>query len=66
MIFINLFVARWKELFPELIKLIGSMPKIMVNGEVIAGSEYRDSQIKSLLAARWPEAVLSSIGTMFL
>lgn len=57
---------RWKELFPELMKLLGDMPKIIVTGEVKTGSEYCDSQMKTLLAARWPETVLSSIGAMFL
>lgn len=57
---------RWKELFPELMKLLGDMPKIIVQNEVKTGSEFCDSQIKNLLASRWPETVLSSIGAMFL
>ncbi|XP_031616603.1 Fanconi anemia group I protein [Contarinia nasturtii] len=56
----------WKELFPELLKLLSDMPKIIVQNEVKTGSEFCDSQIKNLLASRWPETVLSSIGAMFL
>lgn len=60
------FLCRWKELFPELIKLLRDMPKVVINDEVKTGSEYCESMIKSLLTARWPETILSSIGAMFL
>lgn len=47
-------------------KLLSNMPKIVVQNEVKTGSEFCESQIKNLLATRWPETVLSSIGAMFL
>lgn len=56
----------WKDLFPELMKLLVTMPKITVQNEVKSGAEYCESQIRTLLTVRWPESVLSSIGAMFL
>lgn len=56
----------WKDLFPELLKLLMAMPKIIVNDQVKSGAEFCDSQIKILLSVRWPETILSSIGAMFL
>lgn len=60
------FKIRWKELFPEILKLLSEMPKITVHNEIKTGNEYCESIVKTLLSLRWPETVLSSIGAMFL
>lgn len=61
-----LFAAiRWKDLFPEVVKLLNEKAKITANGVTMTGVEYRSSTVRVILGMKWPQSSLPGIASMF-
>lgn len=58
-------ICRWKELFPELMKLIVDKPKIAASGDTMTGMEFRTRCVQTLFEMKWQSEMLSNIASMF-
>ncbi|XP_037050583.1 Fanconi anemia group I protein isoform X1 [Bradysia coprophila] len=55
----------WKDLFPPVLKLVSDYQKVMVNGIVTTGAQFRQQCIQSLIMMKWPVQILTPIAMMF-
>ncbi|KAJ6650095.1 Fanconi anemia group I protein [Pseudolycoriella hygida] len=55
----------WKDLFPPVLQLISDSPKLMLNGIVTTGSQFRMQCIQSLITMKWPKQILTPIAMLF-
>lgn len=55
----------WKDLLPETLNVLATMPQLSVNGITMSGSEYRDTTVKNLCSMKWPAEVMTPIADMF-
>lgn len=55
----------WKDLFPPVLKLVSDYPKLMVNGIVTTGAQYRQQCINTLVMMKWQLQILTPIAMMF-
>ncbi|XP_013097656.2 Fanconi anemia group I protein [Stomoxys calcitrans] len=55
----------WKDLLPETLHVLATLPQLSVNGISMSGSEYRDTTVKNLCAMKWPTEVMTPIADMF-
>ncbi|KNC26166.1 hypothetical protein FF38_06697 [Lucilia cuprina] len=55
----------WKDLLPETLNVLASMPHLSVNSITMSGKEYRDMTVKNLCAMKWPSEVMTPIADMF-
>lgn len=58
-------ICRWKELFPELTKLIVDKLKVTANGDTMTGMEFRTRCVQALFEMKWQSEMLSNIASMF-
>lgn len=55
----------WKDLFPPVLNLLSDYQKVMFNGLVTTGSQFRHQCIQSLMSMKWPSQILTPIAMMF-
>ncbi|XP_075166591.1 Fanconi anemia complementation group I [Haematobia irritans] len=55
----------WKDLLPETLHVLSSLPHLSVNGILMSGAEYRDTTVKNLSSMKWPNEVITPIADMF-
>lgn len=57
--------SSWKDLLPELIKLLQNNDELLCNGVPMSGAEYREQCVRQICTMRWPGTVLTPIAMMF-
>ncbi|KAM7345711.1 Fanconi anemia complementation group I [Cochliomyia hominivorax] len=55
----------WKDLLPETMNVLATMPHLSVNSITMSGKEYRDMIVKNLCSMKWPSEVMTPIADMF-
>lgn len=55
----------WKDLLPETLNILATMPQLNVNSVTMSGKEYRDMVVKNLCSMKWPDGVMTPIADMF-
>lgn len=55
----------WKDLLPETLNVLATMPHLSVNSITMSGKEYRDMVVKNLCSMKWPTEVMTPIADMF-
>lgn len=55
----------WKDLLPDVLKVLENQPQIAVDGVLIKGIEFRANTVNSLITMNWPIEIITSIADMF-
>lgn len=63
--YICLLLSSWKDLLPEVMKLIGKRSTLLVNGIPMTGTAYRKMCVRTICTMRWISTALTPIAMMF-
>ncbi|XP_014090241.2 Fanconi anemia group I protein homolog isoform X3 [Bactrocera oleae] len=55
----------WKDLLPDVLKVLANHTQLAVDGVLIKGSEFRANTVNSLITMNWPIEIITSIADMF-
>ncbi|XP_050324049.1 Fanconi anemia group I protein isoform X1 [Bactrocera neohumeralis] len=55
----------WKDLLPDVLKVLENQPQLAVDGVLIKGIEFRANTVNSLITMNWPIEIITSIADMF-
>lgn len=65
LVFYMFVFYSWKDLLPDVLKVLAKQPQLAVDGVLIKGSEFRANIINSLTTMNWPIEIITPIADLF-